>query len=79
MLGEGDPVRAAVDRYLDRIDAAKAFEGFTLDEVELVDGTQVTVRASATVRLPFVGPITDGRRTVTVRTVSTARNRLAPP
>ena len=69
-------VRAAVAQYLETADAEGAVRGFRVTAIEVGD-EEVTVRTTATVRLPFVGPFTGGSSTVSVRTESSARNRLA--
>lgn len=68
--------RAAVEAHLAAREVEREIDGFRLDEVE-VAGDEITVRTSATVRLPFVGPVTGGTTAVIVRTSATARNRVA--
>jgi len=67
--------RIAVRRYLEAVDAATAIHGFDVDAIE-VTATEVTVHSHGVVRLPFSGPVMNGRSSVVIRTVATARNHV---
>ena len=71
-------VRRAVNRYIDNARVDDDIERFELEAVVVTD-TQVSVSTRSSVRLPFVGPVTNGRSDVVVRSTSTARNRFSAP